>query len=161
MFEKSWFESWYATKDPWSYRSISDDINRKNILLKTIAECGPHDKVLDIGCGEGFITESIDSHEVHGIEISDSAASRFAPHIKRVHSPEAPYSLTLTAGTLYKEYDHVSIARWVVQSKSRWVLVAGIKDWLIPYNFGNIINQFEFDYRGNLRQQVTLYETSA
>lgn len=159
MVDKTWLENWYKNSDPWKYRSEPDDLYRKTFLCNIINSYNPK-KVLDIGCGEGFITEGITAETVHGLELSDKAASRFAKRINRVLVPEAPYSLVLTAGTLYKEYDHVQIANWIYDSKPELVVVAGIKDWLIPYSFGKILEQYEFDYRGHLRQQVTVYETS-
>lgn len=159
MIDLDWLEAWYEKSDPWGYRSEADDAYRKTFLCQLVNAYKPK-KVLDIGCGEGFVTESINADELHGLEISDKAAARIPSHIKRVLAPEGSYDLVLTTGTLYKEYDHTQIAAWIKQADSRWVVVAGIKDWLLPYSFGKIVEQHEFDYRGHLRQQVTVYETS-
>lgn len=159
VFDKNWLESWYEKSDPWSYRSEGDDAYRKHFICNIIKVYSPS-KVLDIGCGEGFITEAIEAKELHGLEISDKAASRLASHIKRILVPEGPYDLVLTAGTLYKEYDHSQISSWIKDANANIVVVAGIKDWLLPYSFGKVVEQYEFDYRGHLRQQVTVYETS-
>lgn len=160
MFSKDWFETWYDKADPWSYRSNSDDIRRKKYILNLVEKYGPFDRAIDIGCGEGFITEDIKATEVYGLEISDKAAARFKPNVKRALVPEGKYDLVLTAGTLYKEYDHAQIASWITNCASRIVIVAGIRDWLIPYNFGTEIESFELEYRDYLTQKITVYEIS-
>jgi hypothetical protein len=161
MFEKSWFEEFYKTEDPWSYKTMVDDAYRKSVILDTISEFGPFDRALDIGCGEGFITEHIPAKTIHGIEISDLAASRLPSNIHRVHSPDGQYDLVMTTGTLYKEYDNKQIIDWIHQSASRIVLVAGIKSWFVPFSFGKLVKTLEFDYRSHLGQQVLVYEVSA
>lgn len=160
MFEKSWFEDWYDKTDPWSYRTTSDDSQRKSIILQTLQPYGVFKRALDIGCGEGFITEDLPAASIDGLEISDKAAARLAPNIRRVLVPDGRYDLVVTTGTLYREYDHVLIASWVRASASRLVLVSGIKDWLLPYSFGTVLLQQNFSYRDTLHQELTLYEVS-
>ena len=48
-------EEWHKQQDPWSYENDPEDLKRKNILLSEIP-AGTYDNVLDIGCGQGFIT---------------------------------------------------------------------------------------------------------
>jgi hypothetical protein len=117
-------------------------------------------RALDIGCGEGFITTDLPAIDIHGIEISDNAAHRLPWNVKRVHQPEGVYDLVMTTGTLYQQYNHAQIAEWIRRAASRHVLIAGIKDWLVPYNFGTPIASKEFKYR-EYTQSVILYEVSA
>ena len=157
MQTKEELENWYAIPDPWMYLQTEDDIKRKNIILDLLNK---YKRALDIGCGEGFITTDLPAIDIHGIEISDNAAHRLPWNVKRVHQPEGVYDLVMTTGTLYQQYNHAQIAGWIRRAASRHVLIAGIKDWLVPYNFGTPIASKEFKYR-EYTQSVILYEVSA
>jgi 16S rRNA A1518/A1519 N6-dimethyltransferase RsmA/KsgA/DIM1 with predicted DNA glycosylase/AP lyase activity len=157
MQTKEELENWYAIPDPWMYLQTEDDIKRKSIILDLLNK---YKRALDIGCGEGFITTDLPAIDIHGIEISDNAARRLPWNVKRVHQPEGVYDLVMTTGTLYQQYDHVQIAEWIRRAAYRHVLIAGIKDWLVPYNFGTPIASKEFKYR-EYTQSVILYEVSA
>jgi 16S rRNA A1518/A1519 N6-dimethyltransferase RsmA/KsgA/DIM1 with predicted DNA glycosylase/AP lyase activity len=157
MQTKEELEKWYAIPDPWMYLQTEDDIKRKNIILDLLNK---YKRALDIGCGEGFITTDLPAIDIHGIEISDNAAHRLPWNVKRVHQPEGVYDLVMTTGTLYQQYNHAQIAEWIRRAASRHVLIAGIKDWLVPYNFGTPIASKEFKYR-EYTQSVILYEVSA
>jgi hypothetical protein len=157
MQTKEELENWYAIPDPWMYLQTEDDIKRKSIILDLLNK---YKRALDIGCGEGFITTDLPAIDIHGIEISDNAAHRLPWNVKRVHQPEGVYDLVMTTGTLYQQYDHAQIAEWIRRAAYRHVLIAGIKDWLVPYNFGTPIASKEFKYR-EYTQSVILYEVSA
>jgi hypothetical protein len=158
MQTKEELEQWYKTPDPWEYETTQDDQIRKDLLLSMLTI--RYRRALDIGCGEGFVTRDLPAIDIHGIEISDLAASRLPWNVKRVHEPEGFYDLVMTTGTLYQQYNHEQIAEWIRRSAYRHVLVAGIKDWLIPYNFGTPIAAKEIQYR-QYTQSVILYEVSA
>lgn len=158
MQSKDELETWYETVDPWKYETTHDDLARKQIIIDAIKQyCGYPKSLLDIGAGEGFITKDIPAERLYAIEISDIASSRLPDHIKRIHEPEE-HDCILTCGTLYKQYDHETIARWLKTSK-KYIVVAGIKDWLIPYDFGNLIFRQEFPYR-QYTQQLSIYEVT-
>jgi hypothetical protein len=70
------------------------------------------------------------------------------------------YDLVMTTGTLYTQYDHRQIKDWIVDCSTRHILVAGIRDWLIDYKFGNVIFEKEFQYR-EFTQKVIIYEVGA
>ncbi len=158
MQTKEELEQWYKTPDPWEYETTQDDQIRKDLLLNMLTI--RYRRALDIGCGEGFVTRDLPAIDIHGIEISDLAASPLPWNVKRVHEPEGFYDLVMTTGTLYQQYNHEKIAEWIRRCAYRHVLVAGIKDWLIPYNFGTPIAAKEFQYR-QYTQSVILYEVSA
>lgn len=158
MQSKEELEQWYQVSDPWQYQQTPDDAHRKSIILGMLNS--NYIRALDIGCGEGFVTADLPAVDIHGIEISDNAASRFPWNVKRVHEPEGVYDLVMTTGTLYAQYDHEQIYNWVLLSSCKHILIAGIKDWLIPYSFGKLINEKEFQYRQYI-QRVSLYEISA
>lgn len=156
MQSKEELEEWYEKKDPWNYVTTKDDSIRKELILSII---GKHNSVLDIGAGEGFITQDIDAEVIHAIELSDIAASRFSPNIKRVMKPEMQYDLIMTTGTLYKQYDYSSIIDMIKENKPKFVLIAGIEDWLVEHSFGKVIAEERFKYREYI-QIIKLYETS-
>lgn len=158
MQTKEELEQWYKTPDPWEYETTTDDIFRKDFFLNMLPI--RYRRALDIGCGEGFITRDLPAEDIHGIEISDLAASRLPWNVKRVHEPEGLYDLVMTTGTLYVQYDHQQIIQWIQKAACRHILIAGIKDWLIPHTFGTVIVTKEFQYR-QYTQLVTLYEVSA
>lgn len=157
---KNDLEVWYKDEDPWQYRTTQDDIDRRERLLYIMRRYGPFDRALDIGAGEGFVTEMIPSTKIHAIEISDLAATRFAPHIKRVHEPEGMYDFVMTTGTMYQQYDHEKIYQTIKKCSAKYILIAGIKDWLIDYKYGTLVHEEEFQYREYI-QKVSLYEISA
>ena len=80
-------DEFYATKDPWGYFSSPHDRSRKQILL---AELSQHTlgRVLDIGCGNGFITDGIEAGQVVGVDLSESAIREAR---SRSTSPAARY----------------------------------------------------------------------
>lgn len=158
MQSKEELESWYVNPDPWSYETTEDDAYRKDQILKLLPMW--YNRAIDIGCGEGFVTRDLPAKELHGIELSDLAASRLPWNVRRVHAPEGKYDLVVTTGTLYQQYNHEQIVQWIFQAACRHILVAGIKDWLIPYNFGTALSISEFKYR-QYTQSVILYEISA
>jgi trans-aconitate methyltransferase len=158
METKEQLENWYLTPDPWAYKKTQDDFTRKEIILGALYT--HYNRALDIGCGEGFVTTDLPATHIHGIEISDNAASRFPSNVVRVFEPIGKYDLVMTTGTLYQQYDHKQIYDWVMNAATKHILIAGIKDWLLPYNFGSVIFAREFKYREYV-QQVILYETGA
>lgn len=158
MQSKDELENWYKNPDPWAYETTQDDHYRKDKLLNIITK--RYIRALDIGCGEGFVTRDLPAEDVHGIELSDLAASRLPWNVRRIHAPEGLYDLVITTGTLYEQYNHEQIAQWIKGCASRHVLIAGIKDWLKPYTFGSVIDHTEFPYRQYI-QSVTLYEVGA
>ena len=160
MQSKDELEHWYKQPDPWQYKTTQDDLKRKANLIMILSEISngiQYERALDIGAGEGYVTQDIFAKEIYGIEISDLAASRFPSNVKRVIEPEGKYDLVMTTGTLYSQYNHKQIVDWIRQSASKHILIAGIKDWLIDYSFAQVIHQSEFPYRQYV-QRVTVYE---
>lgn len=70
--KKEELEQWYNNEDPWGYNDNKDDITRKEILLSEIPKI-KFKNVLDIGCGQGFITKDLPGETVYGVDISESA----------------------------------------------------------------------------------------
>jgi hypothetical protein len=157
MQSKEELENWYLREDPWNYKTTEDDYFRKEKILSLLKK---YDKALDIGCGEGFITKDLPANEIFGIELSDNASLRLPSNVTRLIQPVDTYDLVMTTGTLYQQYNHQQITNWIKQSASHHILVGGIKDWMIWSEFGEIINEIEFQYR-EYTQIIRLYEITA
>ena len=70
--KKNDIEEWYNKRDPWGYNKNPEDFKRKEILLSELPK-KKYNNVLDIGCGQGFITQSLPGENIYGIDISQSA----------------------------------------------------------------------------------------
>ena len=68
-------EKWHKGLDPWDYENNPEDKKRKNILLSEIPE-KKYKNVLDIGCGQGFITRDLPGENILGIDISYEAIKK-------------------------------------------------------------------------------------
>jgi|TARA_R110000803_G_scaffold37598_13_gene81125 hypothetical protein len=145
-------EEWYDREDPWGYKVHPDDTYRKNFYLAVLEDVGPmFSRALDLGAGEGWITKDLPAVERHALELSDIAASRLPEGVDRVESVDTDYDLVLATGVLYAQYDHVGMDSLIRSASSEShgtiVFVAGIKDWLKPYNYGRLITEYELLYR--------------
>jgi predicted TPR repeat methyltransferase len=59
-----------------SFNTSGPDADRRqNILLSEIPE-GPYQRVLHVGCGEGFLTSALPGREIIGVDASAVALSR-------------------------------------------------------------------------------------
>ncbi len=108
-------ETFYNEADPWGYEKNPEDQKRKDILLSEIPG-GRYRRVLDVGCGNGFVTRELPGDEIVGVDIS-SAAVR---HAKRHESPSLRFvcssvfdlptsvsglfDLIVITGVLYPQY---------------------------------------------------------
>ena len=152
MQSREELESWYTTEDPWDYRTNPDDIYRKNFYLAVLEDVGPFfHRALDIGAGEGWITKDLPADEKHAFELTDAAASRLPEGVERVEQITQKYDLILATGVMYEQYDHVAINQMIHHAASEthgtMIMIAGIKDWLIPYSYGMIHRYYEIPYR--------------
>jgi trans-aconitate methyltransferase len=108
-------DQWYGQPDPWGYYSSSDDQRRRDTLLSELP-LRPYQRVLDIGCGQGFLTQSLPGHEIIGVDISASAIA-FARrkeypkcHFQQASLFELPelfqkqFDLITITGVLYPQY---------------------------------------------------------
>ena len=166
MQSKEELESFYEQSDPWSYQTTADDVWRKNFYVTALA-ANPNPpystlfgRALDVGAGEGFITTDLPAIVTHGMEISDVAASRFPPNVKRVMEPEGKYDLVISTGTLYTQYNHEFIYNTIMKAACKTIAIGGIKDWLTyDYDFGKLVREFEFPYR-SFTSCLRIYEVS-
>lgn len=69
---KEELDKFHTKEDPWGYNENRDDSNRKAILLGELPK-RHYKNVLDIGCGQGFITKDLPGDMVYGVDISQTA----------------------------------------------------------------------------------------
>ena len=148
MQTKGEIESWYSQQDPWDYEKTPDDQFRKETILEHLKS---YERALDIGAGEGWITQDIKAKEIHAIEWSDKAAERLKTPISRVFKPEGTYDLIMTNGTLYEQYNWQQIIDWLKEAKHD-LLTCNIYEWEKGYDqleekFGNPKVTLYFPYR--------------
>lgn len=108
-------ESWHSSKDPWDYNNNVDDTLRRDILLSELPK-KEFENVLDIGCGQGFITKQIKAENVIGVDVSTSAieyAKQDCPnHVTFMQGSifeidkllDTKFDLIIITGVLYQQY---------------------------------------------------------
>lgn len=117
MIQKySELNKFHEVSDPWAYEQTEGDKKRKQILLSEI----PSKKflnVLDIGCGQGFVTRDLPGAKVLGLDISENAIA----HAKKYESDrmafksgsvfelnnllkDEKFDLVIITGVLYPQY---------------------------------------------------------
>ena len=161
MQAKDSLDTFYKVMDPWGYRRNPDDRVRKENILAAL-EPNQYQRALDIGAGEGFITEDLPANEVHAIEWSDRAARRLAEHITRVGEPEGKYDLVVATGVLYPHYHYGRMHWWIDRCASKTVLTCNIKAWEVPLESKHLkqVHEEEFPYREYV-QKLRIYESTA
>jgi predicted TPR repeat methyltransferase len=143
---KSDIDNWHEKADPWGYEASPDDLMRKEILLSEVPS-GRYERVLDIGCGQGFITRDLPGESILGVDISEAAINHAkqtaAPHISYLasdlfnlprHLGAQQFDLVVITGVMYPQYiGHGSeLVKMIVDSllKRGGVLVSvHISDW--------------------------------
>jgi predicted TPR repeat methyltransferase len=111
-------ERWWEKPDPWDYEKNPEDINRRAMLLASLPK-KKYARILDIGCGNGFVTNRLPGEEIIGIDISANAikhANKNKPsHIQYFQSSlfqlseisylkDSQYDLIVITGVLYPQY---------------------------------------------------------
>lgn len=136
-------------RDPWGYQDNLDDIIRRDYIVQIARFWGPYARCLDIGAGEGWITQSLPAEEIFGYELSDTAASRFPPVVQRVVKPSGKYDLVVATGVLYTHYDLGRLIGLIHDHSSAIVITSGIKAWepAAIKLIGDEIFSAEFPYR--------------
>jgi len=156
MQTKQELEDWYEKPDQWGYFSNPEDEKRRTLLLSML-DCGYYyERALDVGCGEGFITKEIPAYTIHGLDLSKNALSRLPRNVTPVDAPIGQYDLVVSTGTLYAQYDHKAIYETIMAAAADHILISGIGEWLIPYDFGHAVRTIKFPYR-DYEQHATLY----
>lgn len=142
-------EQWYADPDPWGFQTNPADADRKQRILAALRRPGPrYKRALDVGCGEGWITQDLPAAVVHGLEWSETARARIPAPVVAVEEPTGRYDLIVVSGVLYEQYDYQSIHELVPRhaAKGATVVTCHIKDLERPLP-GEAEHVEEFPYR--------------
>ena len=111
----------HQSHDPWNYEKSSDDRLRRNILLSELP-VRDYDRVLDIGCGQGFITRDLPGKRIIGTDISQLAIEKAKQHeCERLHFTQSSLfelaqtvtgkqDLVVITGVLYPQYVGASLS---------------------------------------------------
>lgn len=156
MQTKKELENWYLKEDPWEYKTNPYDILRKTRILEN---CKPAKRALDIGAGEGWITKDLPAKEIHGLELSDIATTRFPENVTRALEPEGDYDLVIATGVLYQQYDWEQIHTWIKYHAVKQIVTCNIMDWEIPLLLEKQVHTEEFPYR-QYTQKLRVYDVS-
>lgn len=158
---KEELEKWYEQEDPWGVKASREDMIRIGRIQSLLSNYR-FGRALDIGAGEGVLSAGLPASEIDAIEISDKAASRLPSNVRRVYQPDGEYGLVVSCGTLYPQYDWRQVLDWLKKArevKGGVVLVAGIKEWLVPEisELGEPTFIGTFPYK-EYKQEVRIYE---
>ena len=143
-------EQFYADPDPWKYDDVDDDRQRV-ARVRAALPSRTFARTLDIGCGNGFLTEHLPGDELVGVDISERAVEHARARF-RDHCPErratfharslfelsssavGVFDLVVVTGVIYPQY--VGRAYSLVTETLRDLLVPGgvmisvhIDDW--------------------------------
>jgi len=162
---RSSLERLYRKVDPWGYRQNPDDQLRKDKILAALGD-RQFKRALDLGCGEGWITQDLPAEEIVGVDISSQAIERarqtargesyITCDLNKDDLPEGLFDLIVATGVLYSHY----IVPRVLQKIMKKLVLGGyflschIKDWeqfQIPLSK---IHEEEFTYRGRTEHLV-------
>lgn len=163
MITKAEMDSFYYVDDPWNYQKLEADRNRKEIILATLGELGPFTDALDIACGEGWITGDLPAKTIYGFELSDVAAERFPPNVKRTTQPfERKYDLMVCTGALYSEYDWPLFVSLMQLCATRLILTCNIAGRELPQAIREIKHKadqiFEREFTYDRPELLTLHK---
>ena len=156
-------EEWHQNEDPWGYNENKDDLIRKDILLSEIPD-KEYKNVLDIGCGQGFVTKHLPGKTVYGVDISQSAidfANKKANNnlifkqgsiynIDKLF--DIKFDLIIITGVLYPQYIGKSssliylLIDKILEEKGTLISVH-IEDWYSCHFPYLKIKQFFYNYR--------------
>lgn len=113
---KEELEQFYDRPDPWNYSTNEADLARRARLLAAIPQ-REYRQVLDVGCGNGFVTSRLPGDAVIGIDLSVNAISYAMENanprttyrqMSLFDIPQAGWSgifdLVVITGVLYDQY---------------------------------------------------------
>lgn len=170
-------EDWYKRSDPWDYEHSPDDQARKDYMLKVLPE-REYTRVLDIGCGNGFITQVLPGRVVLGCDVSKKAIHWAQQKVQSTDIREVrffqssifdlltqrigTFDLIIITGVLYRQYIgssnsliHLIIDKLLCEGG---ILVScHIKEWYICAFPFMLIDKFIYKYR-EYYHQLEVYQ---
>ncbi len=165
-------ENWNRNCDPWDYENNPEDKKRKNILLSEIPE-KKYKNVLNIGCGQGFITRDLPGENILGVDISCEAIKKAKTYetdrvkfqrsslfdIENINAGK--FDLVIITGVLYPQYigNSLNLTYSIIDSilNQRGILISvHINDWYkarFPYL---LLKEYFYGYR-NYTHRLEVY----
>lgn len=156
-------ERWHKIKDPWKYENSQDDQLRKHLLLSELPSKN-YSRVLDIGCGQGFITRDLPGDSIIGVDVSSEAIK----HAKKYEDERISFmqcsifelnnklhdkfDLIIITGVLYPQYigDSLNLVYIIIDNllKENGIIISvHINSWYkakFPYL---LLTDYYYDYR--------------
>jgi|GEM_PF-1313673 hypothetical protein len=155
---KEWVEGQYAKPDPWGYQRHPDDKYRRLMVMTAclgLAPDGRFRKALDVGAGEGWITQALPAIEIYGLELSDAAAARFPTSVKRLTdgTHDHSFDLVVSTETMFEHYNWKQIRDAILKAAAPGALIVTCNNtkWEVPAiekEIGSPLLVQEFPYRG-------------
>lgn len=149
-------ETWYEKEDPWDYKTTKDDQDRKERIIKALGKFSPIESILDIGCGEGWITKDLPGKLLYGFDVSQNASKRLPENVKYLEKP-IECDVVCFMGILYPHYDGDRIWRAYRPYARKYLFVSGIEGWLVDTG-GVLLYEEKFPYR-EYTQVIRIYAT--
>lgn len=150
-------ESWYEKEDPWEYQTTKDDQDRKERIITALSKFGPFESILDIGCGEGWITKDLPAQSLYGFDISENASRRLPKNVEYLREPRE-CDVVCFMGILYPHYDGNRIWPDYRTYARKYLLVSGIEGWLVDTD-GVLVHEEKFPYR-EFTQVIRIYDSA-
>lgn len=149
----------YQQPDPWNYQTTQDDMMRMQKIIEVARKHGPFQRAIDIGCGEGFITQHLPAFERYGYDLSDIAMSRLPDAVIPFPMYEVEkrrnfkkFDLVLATGVFYPQYDYQAMIELCKFFSNYMVITCNIEgeQWEQPevMDIGKQIEAVKFPYRG-------------
>lgn len=155
--------NFHKKKDPWDYQSNPEDLNRLEVLLSEIPD-RKYVNVLDIGCGQGFVTSRLPGENIYGVDISEEAIKQAikasSEKLNFVQSSifdlnknfQNKFDLIVITGVLYPQYiGNSSSLIYIIIDKilkeNGYLITVHIDEWYscqFPYLK---LKQFYYPYR--------------
>lgn len=157
MSTKEELNKFYVRHDPWDYRTNRWDQERRSNIVAVLNKLGPFERALDLGCGEGWLTETLPAHELYGYDISDIALSRLPKSVKPIYDLvelEGKFDLIIATGVLYRHYSYQELLDVIKNYASDTILTCNIQTWEVPevITIGDPLFEMEFPYRDYIQQ---------
>ncbi|MDB9527021.1 class I SAM-dependent methyltransferase [Oscillatoria sp. CS-180] len=169
-------EKFYEDDDPWDFETTPDDAKRKSVILSELPK-RDYSRVLDIGCGHGFVTRELPGDRIIGVDISHNAVDQ-ANRFVESHSSRSleflqgsifdlptlqlePFDLIIINGVLYSQYIGKSglLVFDIVDSllqEGGVLLTSHINEWY-EYRFPFLtVSEYLFEYR-EYHQRIEVY----
>lgn len=157
MSTKQELNKFYSKHDPWGYRTNKWDQERRANIIAVLNQYGLFERALDIGCGEGWVTEALPAKELYGYDISDIALSRLPKSVSPIYKLSEvvdEFDLIVATGVLYAHYNYQPILETIRQHSNNIVLTCNIQSWEVPEVkvLGEQIFEMTFPYREYIQQ---------